>query len=261
MNDRYAVFLSASIPNPGRRPFDEDVQKYNIREAVVALVGVCNEMKLDLVFGGHPAITPLVHHAARSLELVTGQSETTGDDWKVTIYQSLYFYDYFPPEVKEFQYRSNCKFESVPAVEFKGKGEPNEFDKQRLRQLSIREMREAMIGRFRLPFKAGVFIGGMEGILDEFKRFGRLCPKAPRFPLTSTGGATRMGWSEIFDPEFLDVSPTDHPRPPLAPLLQQIKDDIVLTDTQRKLLGEDSSSPGTYTYRTLFRRLLRDIER
>ena len=73
MTTRKTVFLSASIPIKGRDPFYSDFEersafyRRNIREAVLALVGVCYELDLDLVFGGHPAITPLVHRAAKSL--------------------------------------------------------------------------------------------------------------------------------------------------------------------------------------------------
>lgn len=255
MSARFAVFLSASIPE--RPPFEDDVEKYNIREAVIALVGVCHELDLDLVFGGHPAITPLVHHAARSLDFDAQASRSEDARWKVTIYQSEYFEKLFPPEVREFQKRNERLFCSVPAAKLPEQQEElTDFQEKRLRQLSIRAMREEMIGHYRLPYLAGVFIGGMEGIIDEFFRFGQTWRKSPRFPISSTGGATRMGWPVAADPEFLEVSPEDHPQPPQPPLLQQIESDATLSGTQRELLGRDRSAPGFITYRTLFRRLL-----
>lgn len=48
-------------------------------------------------------------------------------------------------------------------------------------------MRERMISDFH--FKAAVFIGGMEGILEEFYIFRRLHPNATIIPVVSTGGA------------------------------------------------------------------------
>ena len=67
MNHRPAIFLSASIPMPGRE-FFADTRRLEIREAVLAVVSVCHEFNYRLAFGGHPAISPLGHHAAETLE-------------------------------------------------------------------------------------------------------------------------------------------------------------------------------------------------
>ena len=81
------AFLSASIPIEGRKPFDQDVQIKRIRDAVLALVTVCKDRDMELTFGGHPAISPLVHHAAESLDVIEN----------ICIYQSE-FYRRFVPE-------------------------------------------------------------------------------------------------------------------------------------------------------------------
>ena len=75
------LFLSASIPIAGRPPFDQDVQAKRIRNAVMALVTVCRDQNLQLVFGGHPLISPLVHHAANRLGIVGN----------IFIYQSKFY--------------------------------------------------------------------------------------------------------------------------------------------------------------------------
>ena len=49
-------------------------------------------------------------------------------------------------------------------------------------------MREAMLADY--SFTAGVFIGGMGGIIQEFDMFRRLQPTAAALPIVSTGGAT-----------------------------------------------------------------------
>ena len=55
------VFLSASVPLPNRdASFFQTADVVAIREAIKALVLVLLEKNGDLVFGGHPAITPLV---------------------------------------------------------------------------------------------------------------------------------------------------------------------------------------------------------
>jgi hypothetical protein len=52
---------------------------------------------------------------------------------------------------------------------------------------SIRLMRETMLKSE--GFAAGIFIGGMEGVEEEFTMFRELHPKAPVLPIASTGAA------------------------------------------------------------------------
>ena len=55
------IFLSASVPLPGRdKRFIETADVVGIREAVKGLVHVIMERGDHLIFGGHPAITPMV---------------------------------------------------------------------------------------------------------------------------------------------------------------------------------------------------------
>jgi hypothetical protein len=46
-------------------------------------------------------------------------------------------------------------------------------------------------------FDAGVFIGGMEGVLDEFALFKELNADTPVYPIASTGAAARMIWDQL----------------------------------------------------------------
>lgn len=289
MTTRNTVFLSASIPVKGREPFysafEERSALYrkNIREAVLALVGVCYELDLDLVFGGHPAITPLVHRAAKSLGHVFGSisPEEFGpggepvsrsvprnkhdsthdrrhdrDDWKIVVYQSMYYENLFPAEVRDFQNRHAGFFEPVPALsEFPVPLSAKDIN-QRAAQLNIAAMRDRMINHFGGQYCCGVFIGGMEGIMDEFSRFRSSWPNAPCLPLTSTGGATALGWPTSSDAVFLSAIPKTHPRPPQEPLLAQVTSSQFTADHQVRLLLQDAEKPGQITYRTLLRRLL-----
>jgi hypothetical protein len=73
-----AIFLSASIPN--REPFVHYFDAIAIREAVLALVSLCVR-KTDLVFGGHPAISPLVEHAVHlSILVFCGFHPSSGEE-------------------------------------------------------------------------------------------------------------------------------------------------------------------------------------
>ena len=59
-----AIFLSASVPV--RPPYDADARPQEIQAAINALAQVALGRK-KLVWGGHPAITPLLWAAAQSV--------------------------------------------------------------------------------------------------------------------------------------------------------------------------------------------------
>jgi hypothetical protein len=160
---RPQIFLSASIPIEGRSPYDQDVQIPRIRNAVLGLVYVCKDRDMELIFGGHPAISPLVHHAAESLGVIEN----------ICIYQSRFFEARIPDEAKKFP-----RLEWTEAVsDIPG---------------SVRIMREQMLDPQRWHYEFAIFIGGMEGILDEARMFYKNFPGATMIPLRETGGATRL---------------------------------------------------------------------
>jgi SLOG cluster3 family len=158
-----AIFLSASVPF--REPFVSECDPVAIREAVLALVAVTVRER-PLVFGGHPAISPLVEHAARSLGALKN----------VHIYQSRFFEDRIPEVAR--------KFENLHWTE-----------RARDEAESLRLMRKEMIGS--LDFCGGVFVGGMEGIFQESKWFGELQAGKPQLALGSTGGAAEKLLQEM----------------------------------------------------------------
>jgi hypothetical protein len=59
-------------------------------------------------------------------------------------------------------------------------------------------MRERMIGS--QDFAAGVFIGGMDGVEEEYKTFRRIHPDKPVYPIASTGAAA-LALYERYMPE------------------------------------------------------------
>lgn len=189
------IFLSASVPLPGRdKRFFESADVISIREAVKALSLVMIETKSLLVFGGHPAITPIISKLFSQAGLAPGNH--------VVLYQSEYFRARFPAQNSYF---TNL----VVTTEVGGD-----------REMSLKAMRERMITHTK--FDAGVFIGGMEGVLDEFAMFTRLNPKSPVYPVASTGAAAKMIWAGLSE----------------------------------KVNGLDSE----YTYPTLFRELIGDLK-
>ena len=167
------VFLSASIPLPHRNAhFFQTADVVAIREAVKALVGEVVP-KGQLVFGGHPAITPLI------ALLMRGFGEQARR--RVVLYQSAYFQKHFVSENDDF-----LDVRLIPAV-------------GRSRKRSIAAMRKRMIED--TPFDAAVFVGGMEGILDEFNLFVERHGEAHIWPVASTGAAALQLFHKIGSPK------------------------------------------------------------
>ncbi len=156
------IFLSASVPVPGRGNFFESANPFLIQFAVRELLTVCLGRR-TIIWGGHPAITPMVWAVCESLGVQYASA--------VTLYQSRFFKDVFPEE--------NLRFKNVNYVPAVGNDQ----------QESLKRMRRAM---FSGKFEAGIFIGGMEGIFDEFKMFGAMHPDAKIVALRAPGGASML---------------------------------------------------------------------
>lgn len=157
------IFLSASIP------FKERHEKYYstadiiaIRDSVVALTTLVVP-KNRLIWGGHPSITPIIYYILEKFELEVQNH--------VKLYQTKFYEKIFPIE--------NRGFENIEITEDLGN-----------LQSSLQLMREKMLGDNK--YGAGIFIGGMEGVEDEYKMFVELNPDALVLPIASTGGASKI---------------------------------------------------------------------
>ena len=161
-------FLSASIPSPERdERFYETADIIAIREAIKALSMIVIP-KVNLVWGGHPSITPLIRYILAQMNVEIKKH--------VTLYQSLYYEEKFPIE--------NTYFEHIVFT-----------PKSMTLKDSIRNMRISMIKDN--DFKAGVFIGGMEGVLEEYELFKQFHPTVKVFPIASTGGASKILYQKL----------------------------------------------------------------
>jgi hypothetical protein len=156
-----SIFLSAGVPDPKIGPeFAATANTVAITAAVSALVHVTLGRRL-LVWGGQPAITPMIWVVAQDIDVDYGK-------W-VRLYQSRHFQDEFPEDNERFQ---NVSY-------------TDDIDNDR--EKSLLAMRERMFSDH--EFSAAVFIGGMGGIIQEFELFRRLQPRAAVVPVVSTGGA------------------------------------------------------------------------
>lgn len=171
-------FLSASIPSPLRdTKYVSTADIIAIRDAVRALATVVIP-KSSLVWGGHPAITPLIRY------VLERQDKPVANH--VTLYQSAFFEQFFPPD--------NGAFERVVIV-----------PREQTREESLLAMRRRMFEDN--DFQAGIFIGGMEGVEDEFALFKEFHPRAKLVPVASTGAAARHIYGDItgqFNPRLAD---------------------------------------------------------
>lgn len=158
------VFLSASVPLPSRNiAYFNTADVIAIRDAVRALTIVIIEQKAQLVFGGHPAISPMIRLQISRAGMPVGD--------RVVMFQSRFFDRVFPDD--------NAAFERVILTD------AVEGDRQK----SLVHMRETMLSG---PFNCGIFIGGMEGVEEEHEMFRRVQPDAPVFPVASTGAAAAI---------------------------------------------------------------------
>ena len=161
------VFLSASVPLPGRdAKYFNTVDITAVRDAVIALTTVVLP-KHVLVWGGHPSITPLIYYVMERLGLNIQEH--------VKLYQSRWFEGSFPDD--------NNKFKNVT---FTPKGKDI--------LTSINMMREQMLSENQ--FSAAVFIGGMNGIEDEYDMFVSKHPNTLILPVASTGAATKIVYDD-----------------------------------------------------------------
>lgn len=165
-----AIFLSAGVPDTRRGPqYAITADAVAITAAVSALVHVTLGRRL-LVWGGQPAITPMIWVVAEGLGIDYAS-------W-VRLYQSKHFADEYPED--------NQRFQNVIYTD----------DINHDREQSLQQMRERMFSDFN--FTAAVFIGGMGGIIQEFDLIQQMQPQATLLPVISTGGAAhdiaqRMG--------------------------------------------------------------------
>lgn len=158
-----SIFLSASVPIEGRGEYYKLANPFLIqcavREFVIAVI-----RHHKIVWGGHPSITPMIWSICEDLNVDYSE--------KVILYQSRHFEDSYPEENQRF---NNVIFTDDVAGD---------------RESSLLLMRKEMLSRDDLD--AAVFIGGMEGVEDEYHLFREFHPDAKVLPVAAPGGAARL---------------------------------------------------------------------
>ncbi|MGR3545995.1 MAG: SLOG domain-containing protein [Roseovarius sp.] len=168
MRQHRSIFLSAGVPDPSAKHFMGEGDTAAISALVSALLFVALGRR-PIVWGGHPAITPMVWAYAEALNVDYSK-------W-VTLYQSEFFQDDFPEE--------NKRFGNVIVTEAVYGDREQSLAIMRRRMLSENE------------FEAAVFAGGMAGIFEEYRLFVEIADGAAVLPIVSTGGAAALLGKEI----------------------------------------------------------------
>jgi SLOG cluster3 family len=170
--DGAPVFVSASIPDPARwqGPFDA----LEITDAVVALARSFLTAGARLVTAAHPTIAPLLLYVAAELPGVARG--------RIVVYQSEVFEDVLPPATRRFEEEGFGELVWTSAA-------PGETPDPDNRAESLYVMRRQMLAE--TEPQAAVFVGGMAGIIDEWKLFAADRPGSPRYPLGYPGGEAR----------------------------------------------------------------------
>lgn len=177
------IFLSASVPVEGRgKKFWVDLDVIAIKDAVKSLAMLLPG-KCKLVWGGHPSITPIIADTLACFNC-------NANDY-VTMYQS----NYFPKEDRPIENENFGNVINTKVV----------FDKygKKDRNQSLLLMRREMINA--CNYDAAFFIGGMDGIFEEYDEFKKKHPRAKIIPVPTTGGAAKILFEEHpdeFDPSL-----------------------------------------------------------
>lgn len=161
---RATVFLSASFPSGKRGESFTPYDASGIADAVSAFARAILGNNGQLLFGGHPTITSLVFMIARELRVQDS----------LLVFQSAWFRNQKLPEVDEIEREKLGQLVWTPEAH--------------TRDHSLRIMRDGMIDSARVCAGA-LFIGGMEGILDEYELVKMRAPDLPCIPVTGPGGA------------------------------------------------------------------------
>ena len=154
------ICLSASIPVVGRGSYYETADPFLIQCAVRELA-IATLRRHKIVWGGHPAITPMIWSICEDLGVDYASS--------VILYQSRFFEGRYPEE--------NQLFDNVIYTD----AVPGNL------AASLKAMREAMLSRDDLV--GAVFIGGMDGVEVEYEIFKRFHPDTVILPVAAPGGA------------------------------------------------------------------------
>jgi hypothetical protein len=232
------VFLSASEPNPKRsKEYWDSRRLLNVREAVRAF---CAHVlpHYPVVFGGHPAIAPLVRQVAERVahqaEVHVPRDEEAPKRPRVVMFQSRLFVDRedSTEEVMTDAHEADGRLAeatggmrnaSLLRMRYEMLGFPNAEPVHPLLNHyrgKFGDKRKERLNTYQ--FEAAVFIGGMEGVEREFFIFRDFHPSTPAYPIASTGRACEQLLSQVESHLNANIVPDLADEPAYSLLMQEI---------------------------------------
>jgi hypothetical protein len=184
---RPSILLSASVPRE-REPtedmteheraelewrnkhYTESARPPQIRSAVMELTKAALMRNVQLIFGAHPAISPMVLDAARNIG---------APPESILIFQSRFFEKEIPDSTLELADWSAGRLFFTP--------EQHATRRRDARNQSLTLMRSIMVSPPNL--RGAIFVGGMEGVEEEAKLFKKEHRNLPCYAVASTGSA------------------------------------------------------------------------
>lgn len=163
------VFLSASIPDPNR--WKGKFDPFEITDAVVATARVVLAHGGTIITAAHPTVAPLLLYAA--------SGQLNDNDQRIIIYQSRAFKPVLPAATNRFETDGICKIKWTRRIN-------NEPPIPQSAPESLAFMREKMLKESKPD--AAFFVGGMQGISDEYRLFHEFHPDAPIYAFGRPGG-------------------------------------------------------------------------
>jgi SLOG cluster3 family len=185
--ERPAILLSASVPyiretTPDMTPeereqlrelstrYVQSAQPQRIRLAVMELTKAALMRHAQLIFGAHPAISPMVLEAARNVGV---------EPDSILIFQSDFFANRIPRSTLALADWSAGRLFLTPQRPARRQ--------YNARKESLGKMRSLMVSPPNL--RGAIFVGGMEGVEEEAKLFKSAHPNLPCYAIASTGSA------------------------------------------------------------------------
>jgi hypothetical protein len=160
------VLLCASVPDE----VNGTPQARHIDDYVAAIVAALFDAGLNLVFGGHPTITPLVHRTVCA---------RGGARPSIDLFQLERFRDMAPPQALDGAVFERLHWVGDPGL-------PIDADLANLREPMVALARAAIF----VGGKTTGFQGGKPGLRDEFERFRAHHPTGPVYLVGGAGGET-----------------------------------------------------------------------
>lgn len=191
-----SYFLSASVPSRSGWPEKGDRDAaMRIRAAVIAITRRVLHDGDNLVFGGHPSISPFVLSVAEGYLGTANSGYQSPSQARITIYQSEAFPPAVRPEATIRLGKEGARIVNTPAIDGE-RFDAKTVGKEQCKK-SLAAMRERMLTEY--PLSAMILIGGMEGTLRECRLFRDHCPGRGIFVLRTTGGLAKEVLSPALD--------------------------------------------------------------